>query len=660
MDPSRSSAPLPYGSWPSPIDAATVARARTGLDFPLAADGHVWWQEALPDEDGRTTVVEHTPQGGSRALLAAPWDVRSRVHEYGGLSYLPVGSPADASRQIVFVHLPDQRIYRTEPDGRPPRPLTPCPAAPAALRYADFALAADGHEVYCVRETHGEAGAITRAIVAVPLDGSAAEDPAAVRELAVGADFFAHPTPSPDGRRLAWITWNHPDMPWDATELRVGPVDAAGPTTGRTVLGGGAREAVQAPCWRDAHALYAVSDRSGWWNLYEVDPDGELPPRALRPAAEEFAAPLWELGGRPFAQLADGRLAVVHGRGDQRLALLDPKDGTLTDVDCGYAVFAPALCADRNTVVGLAGGPARPLCVVRLDTGAQGAVEELRRELDDPPDPAYLPVPRATTFHDAAGQVVHATLHPPSHPSAHGPEGEPPPYIVWVHGGPTGNESAVLDLSKAYFTSRGIGVVAVEYGGSSGYGRAYRERLKGRWGVVDVADVVLAARTLAARGEADGDRLAVRGPSAGGWTALAAVTTGLAAHGVVFRAATSYFGVTDPRLLVAQLHDFESRYLDGLVGPLPGADAVYRERSPLGHVGAGTCPVLLLQGKDDPVVPPRQAEILVRELEAHGIDHVHLAFEGESHGFRRAATVITALEAELAFYARTLGFETAD
>ncbi|MBP2400685.1 S9 family peptidase [Streptomyces syringium] len=650
-------APLPYGAWPSPLTAGIVARARLRLDFPLAAGGRVWWQESLPTEGGRTTVVEYTPGGGNRELIPAPWDARSRVHEYGGLSYLPVRSPRDGSRQIVFAQFTDQRLYLTAPRRQPPVPLTPEPAAPAALRYADFALSPDGREVWCVQERHDDPGGITRSIVAVPLDGSAAGAPDALRELAVGADFFAYPTPSPDGRHLAWICWNHPDMPWDATELRIGPADRTAPTTGRPVMGAGpARESVLAPCWRDTHTLYAVSDSSGWWNLYEVDLAEHARPRALYPAQEEYGHPLWDLGGRPFAPLADGRLAVLHGRGDQRLALLDAKTGTLTDVDCGYPVFFPALSTDRAFVVGLAGGPATPPCVVRVDT-TTGAALELRRELDVLPDPAYLPTPRPAEFRDASGQVVHASVYPPSHPTARAPEGELPPYVVWVHGGPTGSESGVVDLAKAYFTSRGIGVIAVDHSGSSGYGRAYRERLKGQWGVADVADVLMAARQLAARGEADGRRLAVRGPSAGGWTALAAVTTGIATHGPVFRAATSYFGVADPRLLVAQLHDFESRYLDGLIGPLPDCAERYRQRSPLGHVTDGTCPVLLLHGTDDPVVPPAQAEALVRELGAQGIGHLHLAFADESHGFRMAETIARALETELAFYGRTLGFD---
>ncbi|GAA2332405.1 prolyl oligopeptidase family serine peptidase [Streptomyces violaceusniger] len=646
----------PYGTWPSPITAEVVARARLRLDFPTAADGLVWWQEVRPEEGGRTTVVVRTRTGERTTLLESPWDARTRVHEYGGMSYLPVQAPADGVWRVVFAHFPDQRLYITQPQG-PPRPLTPVPTAPGALRYADFALSTDGSEVWCVRESHFDGGRIERSIVAVPLDGSAARVPEAIREVASGADFFAFPTPSPDGRQLAWVCWDHPHMPWDATELRVGTTDGSRPISGRKIMGGEA-ESVLAPCWRDETTLYAVSDRSGWWNLHEVDVTGERS-RNLHPVAEEFAAPLWDLGGRPFAPLADGRLAVVHGRGDQRLGLLDPMTGELSSVDCGYPVFSPVLSADHDIVVGLAGGPQKPPCVVCVDV-VTGAAEELRCELEDIPSPAYLPTPCPAQFTATSGQVVHALVYPPAHPSACAPDGELPPYVVWAHGGPTGHETGTLDLSKAYFTSRGIGVVAVNYGGSSGYGRAYREQLHRKWGIVDVADVIVVARRLAECGEADERRLAIRGPSAGGWTALTAVTTGAAVHGPVFKAATSYFGVADLEQLAAHLHDFESRYLDGLVGPLPECAGVYRERSPIGHVGKDTCPVLLLQGLDDPIVPPAQARAFSDELEAQGIGHALRAFAEESHGFRKATTTIAALETELAFYGRTLGFTPAD
>ena len=417
-------------------------------------------------------------------------------------------------------------------------PLTPEPAEPGALRYADFVLSPDSSEIWCVREQHEE-DRVRRAIVAVPLDGSAADDPAAVRELVSGADFYAFPTPSPDGSRLAWICWNHPRMPWDGSELRVAVMEDGVPGRG-TLIKGGVAESVLAPCWRDETSLYVVSDWSGWWNIYQVGLYGE-PPQALYPAEEEFASALWQLGGRPFAVLGDGRLAVVHGQGDLRLGVLDPESGELADLDIPYTAFGTSVSADGTVVVGVAGGPATPQGVVRVDT-VTGRTEALRRELDEVPDAAYLPIPDAVEIEGPFGRVVHAIVYPPSNPAATAPDGELPPYVVWVHGGPTSHVTSVLDLEKAYFTSRGIGIIDVNYGGSTGHGRGYRERLRRQWGIVDVEDAIAAARGLAARGDADPQRLAIRGGSAGGWTALCAVTTGAAAHGTVFSAAASYFG----------------------------------------------------------------------------------------------------------------------
>ena len=456
--------------------------------------------------------------------------------------------------------------------------------------------------MWCVQERH-EDGKISRAIVAIPLDGSAANDPGAIRELVTGADFFAFPTLSPDGSRLAWICWNHPRMPWDGTELRVGQIADGVPGPGRLVKGG-MRESVLAPVWRDNTSLYVVSDWPGWWNLYQVGLLGE-PAQALYPAEEEFAEPLWQLGDRPFARLGDGRLAVLHGQGGMRLGLLDPETGELTDPKLPVQEFTSGLAADSETVVAVAGGPATPLAVVRINV-ASGTSEVLRWETEEVPDAGYLPVPSQVRLDGLYGRSVHALVYPPTHPDAVAPDGELPPYVVWAHGGPTSHAIALFDLEKAYFTSRGIGVIDVNYGGSTGYGRTYRERLRMQWGVVDVEDVASAAQALAANGDADPARLAVRGGSAGGWTALAAVTT-LAARQRVFSAAASYYGVADLRELAAHSHDFESHYLDGLIGPLPGFQYVYAERSPAGHVTDATAPVLLLQGLDDPIVPPAQA-----------------------------------------------------
>ncbi|HTZ23654.1 MAG TPA: LpqB family beta-propeller domain-containing protein [Streptosporangiaceae bacterium] len=652
-----------------------MARGRLRLAFPTVIGGDLWWQEVRPEEGGRVAVVHRAAGGKLSDAAPAPWNARSRVHEYGGLSYLPVprssvrragsGGRTPRGHAIVFANYTDQRLYVAEPDvadgKQEPRPITPDPAAahldPAGLRYGDFVLAPNRREIWCVREEHSN-GKVTRAIVAVPLDGSATENPSAIRHLVTGSDFFAFPTPSPDGARLAWISWNHPHMPWDGTELRVATVTSGGEGGGQAVgqgrlVKGGLRESVLAPAWRDNTSLYVATDWTGWWNIYQVGLTGE-PPQALYPTEEEFAGPLWQLGARPFAVLGDGRLAVTHGQGSMRLGVLDPETSELTDLDLPMTEFAPMLSADGTSVAALAGGPKQPLSVVRVDVESSRS-EVLRAETDDTLDDAYLPVPRHVEVEGKYGRVVHALVYPPTNPDAAGPEDERPPYVVWVHGGPTAHSVGLLDLEKAYFTSRGIGVIDVNYGGSTGYGRLYRERLRRQWGIVDVEDAVAAATSLAEQREADPARLAIRGGSAGGWTALAAVTTGIA-EGKVFSAATAYYGVADLTGFAQTTHDFESRYLDGLIGPLPGFEAVYAERAPLGHVTDKTCPILLLQGLDDPVVPPEQSERIAADLAAHHIRHAYIAFEGESHGFRRAESVITALEAELSFYGQILGF----
>ena len=665
-----------YGEWPSPITAHEVASGRVTGAFPTIIGSDAWWQEGLPEEGGRTTVM-HNSGGKQTALLPAPWNARTRVHEYGGRSYLPIpravlpgqpeGGKGPRGYGVVFANFADQRLYLALPavaEGKQaPVPLTPDPvAAPAAggsgvlrmggLRYADFVLSPDNREVWCVRERH-EDGKVSRAIVAVPLDGSAVDKPEAIRILAEGADFFAYPTPSPDGNWLAWISWNHPHMPWDGTELRVAPVVNGVPGKGR-MLQGGQRESVLAPLWRDNASLYVATDWAGWWNIYQLSLTGE-PPRALFPADEEFAGPLWQLGARPFALLADGRLAVAHGAGSTRLGILDPETFELTDLDTPFAFVAHDLSTDGSFIGAVAGGPAASAAVVRIDA-ATSKTEVLQQVKAPLADETYLPVPQEVDFEGPYGQVVHALLYPPTNPEVAGPADERPPYVVWVHGGPTGRVVPVLDLGKAYFTSRGIGIIDVNYGGSAGYGRQYRERLRREWGVVDVQDAIAAARWVSQEAGADPDRLAIRGGSAGGWTTLAAVTTGVR-RGRVFSAAASYFGVTDLRGFADTTHDFESRYLDGLIGPLPVFENVYVDRAPVGHVTADTCPILLLQGLDDPIVPPAQAESIAADLAAHGTSYAYIAFEGESHGFRKAENVTASYEAELSFYGQILGFE---
>ena len=520
-----------------------MARKQVGLAFPVIDAAGVWWQESRPEEGGRVAVVRQGPDGVKHDLLPMPWNARTRVHEYGGKSYLPLPDG------FVFANFGDQRLYRcgtSAPVAPTPVALTPAPAEDAADRFADFVLS-PGRGRGVVRQgaapagRDGAGGRITRAIVAVPLDGSGADDPAAIRILVSGSDFYAYPAPSPDGTRLAWICWDHPQMPWDGTELRVAALDGGGPVSDKRqqqLIMGGATESVLAPVWRDDRSLYVISDRSGWWNLYVADLLAF--PRALCPREEEFASPLWQLGLSPYAVLGDGRLAVAYGTGETRLGVLDPDSGRLTDLDLPYQVFVSGVSAAGQTIATIAGGRAVPTTVIDVEVSAAGQgrsrasgaqVRELSRSTGSLPDPAYLPVPRAARLTGPSGSVVHAIVYPPANPAVRGPEGERPPYIVWVHGGPTSQVVPRLDLEKAFFTSRGIGIIDVNYGGSSGYGRAYRERLRGQWGVVDVADAMTAALALAESGEADGKRLGIRGGSAGGWTALAAVTSGIGVLG---------------------------------------------------------------------------------------------------------------------------------
>ncbi|MBX9391117.1 S9 family peptidase [Streptomonospora nanhaiensis] len=645
----------PYGAWPSPIAASDVSRGERLLGSPSVIGAHTWWEESRPEEGGRTTVMHRGADGTVAELLAAPWDAHTRVHEYGGRSYLPVPRRDDKAITrygVVFSNLDDQRLYLLEPGAAAPRPISPEPHAPAALRYADFALSPDGKRVICVRESHpepaagGAAARPRRAIVSLPLSGRAAEDPGAVTELVSGADFYAWPTPSPDGRHLVWVSWNHPRMPWDGTELRVGTL-ADGAVSNVYTLKGGINESVLAPVWRDDSTVSFVSDWPGWWNLYEIGLTG--PAIALYPAEEEFAHGFTRLGDRPYTRLADGRLVALSGHADLTPGVYDPATAELTPLDTGREGLTSWLTleSDGDTVVGLAGGPRTPLSLVRLDPRT-GRTEVLRRAAENLPDPGYLPEPRAITVSGRYGAAVHATVYPPTHP---GVEGEgPAPYVVWAHGGPVGKALGLLDLAKAFYTSRGIGILDVNYGGSVGFGRTYRERLHGQWGVVDVEDVTAAARALVEQGAADLERLAVRGNSAGGLTTLLALT------GDTFACGTSAWGVTDLLRLAGETHDFESRYLDGLVGPLPGYAATYRERSPIDRADELARPVLLLQGSADPVVPANQAHALAASLSERGIRHALIEFEGEGHGLRAADNRRRALEAELAFYGEVFGF----
>ncbi|MFB7452168.1 prolyl oligopeptidase family serine peptidase [Streptomyces sp. NPDC056194] len=652
-----------YGSWPSPVDAALAAAHDGRPDFLGAVGDELWWTAPRPAEGGRRALVRRRADGTEESLLPAPWNVRSRVIEYGGQPWAAVPRTADGPL-AVFCHFPDQRLYAYEPDAAPgaePRPLTPLSAVGGGLRWVDPVIHPERGEVWCVLEefTGPAPTDVRRVLAAVPLDGSAADDRAAVRELSDGRHrFVTGPRLSPDGRRAAWIAWDHPRMPWDGTEVQLADVTPDGTFREAGTVAGGTSESIPQVDWDAAGRLLLVSDRTGWWNLYraEVAPDGGLTePEALCPRAEEFGGPLWQIGLRWFTPLENGLIAVVHGRGSPSLGILDPERRELVDAGGHRVEWAATLAAHGTRVVGVAAGPRSSAELVELDT-CTGRSRVVGAAHTDAVDPAYLPEPRVRTFTGPGGREIHAQVFPPHHPGFTGPEGELPPYVIWAHGGPTGRAPLVLDLDVAYFTSRGIGVAEVDYGGSTGYGREYRERLREQWGVVDVEDCAAVAEALAAEGTADPARIAVRGGSAGGWTTAASlVSTDVYACGTII------YPVLDLRNWATdETHDFESQYLHGLVGPLDEVPARYKERSPIEHVDRVTAPFLLLQGLDDVICPPAQAERLLARAAGLGVPHAYLAFEGEGHGFRRDDTMIQALEAELSLYVRTFGIDRTD
>jgi dipeptidyl aminopeptidase/acylaminoacyl peptidase len=639
----------PYGSWRSPIDAAAVASSGRRLAFPaIAEDGAVWWAEGRPTEGGRTVLMRRPPGGEPKAVTPEDTNARTRVHEYGGGAWCLAGPEL-----VVFVDFADQRLYRQRL-GEAPVAISPDPPSPSALRYADMQPTPDGLGIVCVRERDPEAGGEpVNEIVSLALDGSA--EP---QVLAGGRDFYSFPRVSPDGEWLAWTCWDHPNMPWDGTELWVAPLADPGK---EQLVAGGPEESVFQPEWGPEGRLHFVSDRDGWWNLYRArEPGAELSGEEgtlvqLTEEKADLAHPQWLFGGATFAFLSSGAIACVRCEaGEERLFMLEPDGWEPTDLGLPFTAFGfPAIAARGGSVALAAASPESGSAVVLYDVESE-ELEVVRSASDEPVDPAYVSRPRAVEFPTGDGETAYGFYYPPANPEFEAPEGELPPLIVESHGGPTSHATPALSREYLYWTSRGIGVVDVNYRGSSGYGREYRNRLRGTWGVVDTEDCVNAALFLAEQGEADGKRLAIRGGSAGGYATLCALTF----HDEL-AAGASYYGVADAEALARDTHKFESRYLDRLIGPYPERADLYRERSPINHVEGLRSPVILFQGLEDAVVPPNQAETMVAALERNGVPHAYLAFEGEQHGFRRAETNIRCLEAELYFYGRIMGFEPA-
>jgi dipeptidyl aminopeptidase/acylaminoacyl peptidase len=624
----------PYGSWGSPISSDLIVRGLVGLSGVTTDGEDVYWLESRPGEGGRNVVVRRTRDGRTEDATPQPFNARTRVHEYGG------GDFAAYEGTLYFSNFADQRIYRRPPEGQPLTPET-------GRRYADMVVDGDRDRLIAVREDHTGAGSEpVNEIVGISLEDG--EE----RVLASGYDFYSSPRLSPDGRRLAWLTWNHPDMPWDGTELVVCDLDAEGLPGDVERIAGGRDESIFQPEFSPDGTLHFVSDRTGWWNLYRWR-EGRVEPLCEREA--EFGLPQWAFGMSTYAFVSPGRIACSYiERGTSHLAILDTETGELRPVETPYSGIAYVRASDAGDVVFRGSSPAETACIVRLDSST-GHHEVLRRAGGLEIDSGYLSVPESVEFPTERGLTAHAFFYPPKNRDYVAPGDDLPPLLVMSHGGPTAATSTALDPGVQYWTSRGIAVLDVNYGGSTGYGREYRRRLDGAWGVVDVKDCANGAVYLAERGLVDGGRLMITGGSAGGYTTLCAL-----AFTDTFAAGASHFGISDVEALAKETHKFESRYLDRLVGPYPERADLYRERSPIHSTKRLSCPVIFFQGLEDEVVPPNQAETMFAALRDKGLPVCYVPFEGEQHGFRRAENIRRALDGELYFYSRVFGFDLAE
>ena len=615
-----------YGSWPSPITARSMV-ADAALPVSLWHQrGRMWWTESRPAESGRNALVCDGRD------LWGPVSVRTRVHSYGGGAWWPDGTDG-----VYACDDSDGRLWHIPAEGEP-RPVSPEPALAHGLRYADGRP--DGDGTVCVRENHLVArqsgGEEANEIVRMSRHGTGEPE-----IVATGADFYGWPRPSPDGRRLAWVQWNHPNMPWDQTELWV---------DGQCAVSG--IGSVVEPQWGPDGRLYVVSDHKGWWNLFRLEGSDLVPVFELD---AETHRPAWVFDDPSYAVCDDNTVAVAAMRGSLAELWVIPPDGSEPQrLDLPWTSYASVRAAGPHAICAIVASPTQQPTAVRIDV-ADGSHEVIRPPARAAVDPGYLSDPRPISFPTTGGAEAHGLYYPPAHPTERAPAGEKPPLLVLGHGGPTGSARSQLQLGIQYWTSRGIAVVDVNYRGSTGYGTAYREALQGLWGVSDVDDCVAAARHLVQTGEVDGDRLIIRGSSAGGYTTLCA----LAFH-KVFAAGASRYGIADLAALATDTHKFEARYMDSLVGLYPEEAEVYEARSPIHFVDDFDAPMIVLQGSEDVVVPPNQAEMIVAALEQRSIPVAYLLFEGEQHGFRQADNIVAALEAELSFFAQILGFNLAD
>jgi len=624
-----------YGSWKSPITAEMVGGGEIGLEQIRTDGGDIYWIERRAQEGGRKVIVRRAADGSTSDVTPAGFNARTRVHEYGGGDYTVTNGT------VVFANFADQQLY-LQPNGANPRPLT----RSAAHRYADGQFDRRRNLYYAVREDHSGHGEAVNAVVTLDLDSA---DSATM--VLSGHDFYASPRLNPDGSQLAWLSWDHPNMPWDGTELWLGRLNGDGTMGERRRIAGAANESICQPQWSPDGTLYFISDRTGWWNLYRRN---ENQIEALCPMDTEFGQPQWVFGGSRYGFASARQIVCSYSQnGIDQLATLDVNTKRLRDIELPYtAISQVRVAGERVLFIGASG--TETSAVVALHLSGRN-IEVLRRSRETSVDPGYLSEARAIEFPTEQGLTAHGYFYAPKNCDYTAPANEKPPLLVMSHGGPTSSSSASLKYSIQYWTSRGIAVLDVNYGGSSGYGRAYRERLNGRWGIVDVDDCANGARYLVERGEVDGNRLAIRGGSAGGYTTLCALT-----FRNVFKAGASHYGISDLEALVKDTHKFESRYCDRLIGPYPERRDIYAARSPIHFTEKLNCPMIIFQGLEDKVVPPNQAEIMVEAVRAKKLPVAYLTFEGEQHGFRKAENIKRVLEAELYFYSKVFGFELAD
>ncbi|HEU4836641.1 MAG TPA: S9 family peptidase [Pyrinomonadaceae bacterium] len=628
----------PYGSWKSPITSDLIVEGSVGLSQPLFEGDDIYWLEMRPKEAGRNVIIRRNADGICTDVNPPPFNARTRVHEYGGGDYLISQGTA------YFSNFSDQRLYRQE-GLNTPEPLT----APGEMRYADACMDHTRARLICVREDHTRAGAeAVNTIVAVSTEPG--DDHGMV--LVEGNDFYSSPRLSPDGTQLAWLTWNHPNMPWDGCELWVGEFGEDGKLASTRWVAGGAAESIFQPEWSPDGVLYFASDRSGWWNLERITADGGI--ENVTQSKAELGMPQWIFAMSSYAFASPDTIVCSHiDHGVSTLATIDVQTGKSTSIDCPYTDIQFIRAANGQAVF-RGGSPTDVVAIVKFDVSTR-AFEILRRSNDLEVYPRYFSVPRAIEFPTEGGLTAHGFFYPPQNPDYRAPENEKPPLIVKSHGGPTAAASTALSLSVQYWTSRGFAVLDVNYGGSTGYGRQYRERLNKKWGIVDVDDCVNGARYLADRGEVDGNRLIITGGSAGGYTTLCALTFKNA-----FKAGASHFGISNTESMARDTHKYESQYLTGLLGPYPERKDIYYDRSPINFAERLSCPVIFFQGLEDKVVPADQAETMVEAIRAKGIPVSYVAFAGEQHGFRQAKNIKRALDGELYFYSKVFHFDLAE